>query len=115
MPLSEYEDRMLAQIEGALCAEDPALASCLRNGKPRASTIGGIRGAALFVLGLTLLTAGIALRATMIGGFPVLSVLGYLVMWGGAVHVVTEPVIVGAKRMAARAARWAREDPNRSD
>jgi hypothetical protein len=34
----------------------------------------------------------------MIGGFPVLSVLGYLVMWGGAVHVVTEPVIVGAKR-----------------
>jgi hypothetical protein len=113
MPLSEYEDRMLAQIESGLRAQDPKFASRFRRAKPPARIGVHIQGAALFTLGLTVLIAGLAFRATTIGGFPILSVFGYLMMWGGAVHLVTESVIAGAIRMAARAARWAREDPGR--
>jgi hypothetical protein len=105
---------MLAQIESAICAEDPKFASRLGMGKPPARRIGvHIQGAALFMLGLTVLIAGLAFTATTIDGFPILSVLGYLLMWGGALHLVTHSVIAGAIRMAARAARWAREDPGR--
>jgi hypothetical protein len=114
MPLSEYEDRMLAQIEGALCAEDPKFASRLRRAKPRESTIGRrIRGVTLVTVGVAALISGLALPATMIGGFPILSVAGYLLMWGGAVELLTGPVIRGAIAMASRVARWAREESGR--
>jgi hypothetical protein len=105
---------MLAQIESGLCAQDPKFASRFRKGKPTARRIGvHIQGAALFTLGLTVLIAGLAFKATAIGGFPILSVVGYLMMWGGALHLVTQSVIASAIRMAVRAARWAREDPGR--
>ena len=114
MPLSEYEYRMLAQIEKALCAEDPELASRLHQSAPKVSTFGRrFRGAALCGVGLAALVWGLAFKAAMIGGFPILSVCGYLVMWCGAVELVTEPVISGAirrtKRTATRVARWVRE------
>jgi hypothetical protein len=90
MPLSDHEQRMLDQIESALYAEDPKFASSVRGGNLRApSARRRLQGVALFVIGLAMLVCGVAFKATMIGGFPVLSVIGFIVMFGGAVYAVT--------------------------
>jgi hypothetical protein len=90
MPLSEHEQRMLDQIESALYAEDPKFASSVRGGNLRTpSTRRRLQGVGLFILGLAMLVAGVAVKATMIAGFPVLSVLGFIVMFGGVVFAIT--------------------------
>lgn len=92
MPLSDHEQRMLDEIESALYAEDPKFASSVRGGPLRApSTRRRIQGTALFVSGLAMLVSGVAFKATMVGGFPILSVLGFLVMFGGVVFAITGP------------------------
>ena len=98
MPLSDHEQRMLDQIESALYAEDPKFASSVRGGSLRApSTRRRLQGAGLFVIGLAMLVAGVAVKATMIGSFPVLSVIGFLVMFGGVVFAITGPRVVGGR------------------
>jgi cytochrome c biogenesis protein CcdA len=90
MPLSDHEQRMLDQIESALYAEDPKFASSVRGGSLRApSARRRLQGAALFVIGLAMLVVGVAVPATMIGGFPVVSVVGFIVMFGGVVFAIT--------------------------
>jgi hypothetical protein len=102
MPLSDHEQRMLDQIESALYAEDPKFASSVRGGHLKtSSTRRRLQGAGLFVLGLAMLVAGVAIKATMVGGFPVLSVLGFVVMFSGVVFAVTGPPAgAGADRPA---------------
>ncbi len=101
MPLSDHEQRMLDQIESALYAEDPKFASSVRGGGLRAPTARRrLQGAALFVLGLAMLVSGVAFKATMIGTFPVLSVVGFVVMFAGVVFAITGP-----RRLAARGQR----------
>ena len=98
MPLSDHEQRMLDQIESALYAEDPKFASSVRGGTLRApSTRRRLQGAGLFLVGLAMLVAGVAFKATMIGSFPILSVLGFLVMFGGVVFAVTGPRLPGGR------------------
>jgi Protein of unknown function (DUF3040) len=99
MPLSDHEQRMLDQIESALYAEDPKFASSVRGGTLRApSTRRRLQGAALFVIGLALLVSGVAFKATMIGGnFPILSVIGFIVMFGGVVFAITGPRVAGGR------------------
>ena len=83
MPLSDHEQRMLDQIESALYAEDPKFASSVRGGNLRApSARRRLQGAALFVIGLAMLVSGVAFPATQISGFPILSVVGFVVMFG---------------------------------
>ena len=90
MPLSDHEQRMLDQIESALYAEDPKFASSVRGGTLRApSARRRLQGVGLFILGLAMLVAGVAIKATMIGGFPVLSVIGFIIMFAGVVFAVT--------------------------
>lgn len=90
MPLSDHEQRMLDQIESALYAEDPKFASSVRGARLRTpSTRRRLQGAGLFVVGLILLVCGVAFTATMLGGFPVLSVLGFILMFGGGVYAIT--------------------------
>ena len=85
MPLSEHEQRMLDQIESALYAEDPKFASHVRGGRLRAATSRRrLQAAALFALGLVLLIAGIALPIKP-GGFPIVSLIGFVVMFGAGV------------------------------
>ena len=85
MPLSEHEQRMLDQIESALYAEDPKFASTVRGGRLRAATSRRrLQAAALFVLGLVLLIAGVALPVKP-GGFPIISLVGFIVMFGAGV------------------------------
>ena len=61
MPLSEHEQRLLDEIEQALCAEDPKFVSSVRSARPRSrvrmmlalSAIGVILGLAVVLIGLT--------------------------------------------------------------
>ena len=98
MPLSEHEQRMLDQIESALYAEDPKFASSVRGGTLRTpSTRRRLQGVALFVLGLAMLVGGVAIKATMIAGFPALSVLGFVVMFAGVVFAISGPRVAGVR------------------
>src|ERR1700760_4944603 len=99
MPLSDHEQRMLDQIESALYAEDPKFASSVRGGGLRAPTARRrLQGAALFVVGLAMLVSGVAFHATWIGTLPVLSVFGFIVMFGGVVFAITGPRLSGRER-----------------
>lgn len=82
MPLSEHEQRMLEQIESALYAEDPKFASSVK--RRRIGPGGGrrrLQAVAIFVIGLVLLVGGIAVDVK-VGGFPIISLIGFLVMFG---------------------------------
>lgn len=91
MPLSEHEQRLLDQIERALYAEDPKFASTVRGGRLRKPTRRRrLQGVAVFVVGLVLLVVGVAVpQLWLASSFPVISVVGFLVMLGGAVVAVT--------------------------
>src|ERR1700761_9442379 len=82
MPLSDHEQRMLDQIESALYAEDPKFASSVRGGGLRAPTARRrLQGAGLFVLGLAMLIGGVPSKTVWVGSFPILSVIGFVVMF----------------------------------
>ncbi|MGW3468192.1 DUF3040 domain-containing protein [Saccharopolyspora sp. NPDC000995] len=90
MPLSEHEQRQLEQIERALYAEDPKFASTVRGGRlHRPSRRRRLQGITVFVLGLALLVIGAVIPALRPADIPVLSVVGFLVMFGGAVIVLS--------------------------
>jgi hypothetical protein len=96
MPLSDHEQRMLDQIESALYAEDPKFASSVRGGGFRAPTARRrLQGVALFVVGLGMLVSGVAFHATWVGTLPILSVVGFIVMFGGVVFAITGPRLSG--------------------
>lgn len=96
MPLSDHEQRMLDQIESALYAEDPKFASSVRGaGLHAPSARRRFQGLCLFVIGLALLVVGVAVKATMVAGFPILSVVGFVAMFGGVVYAVTGPRFSG--------------------
>ncbi|UQX09477.1 DUF3040 domain-containing protein [Candidatus Mycobacterium methanotrophicum] len=96
MPLSDHEQRMLDQIESALYAEDPKFASSVRGGGLRAPTARRrLQGAALFVAGLAMLISGVPFKAVWAGTFPILSVMGFVVMFGGVVLAITGPRLSG--------------------
>ncbi|MEU4345123.1 DUF3040 domain-containing protein [Nocardia sp. NPDC023852] len=97
MPLSEHEQRMLEQIESALYAEDPKFASSVRGGRLRStSSRRRLQAVALFVLGLFLLIAGIAAPVKP-GGFPIISLIGFIVMFGAGVLL-----LLGSSKSAAK-------------
>ena len=79
MPLSEEEMRLLEQMERALVAEDPKLASTMR-GKNQAATSRRriILALVLFLAGVAVLMTGAILRQTFIG------VAGFVTMLASA-------------------------------
>ena len=105
MPLSEHEQRMLDQIESALYAEDPKFASTVKGGGFRTATSRRrLQAAALFVLGLVLLIAGVALPVKP-GGFPIISLVGFAVMFGaGVLFLMGGSAKAGAKKSGVPAA-----------
>ena len=79
MPLSEHEQRLLEQMERALYAEDPKLASALRGADPRTHVRRRLVIAAVgFVAGLALVMTGVARSTTW------LSVVGFVIMVAAA-------------------------------
>jgi hypothetical protein len=98
MPLSDHEQRMLDQIESALYAEDPKFASSVRGGSLRTPTTRRrLQGAALFVAGLAMLVSGVPFYANVNHAFLILSVIGFVVMFGGVVFAITGPRLVGGR------------------
>ncbi|WP_327140970.1 DUF3040 domain-containing protein [Nocardia sp. NBC_01327] len=106
MPLSEHEQRMLEQIESALYAEDPKFASTVRGGRLRSATgRRRLQSAALFVLGLFLLVAGIA-APIKLGDFPIISLIGFIVMFGAGVLLLS-----GGRGMTSQGGRGSEAHP----
>ncbi len=84
MPLSEEELRLLEQMERALVAEDPKLASTLRGTRMRQHARRRlIAGILVFVVGVAVLMSGAVLRIIPLG------VLGFVVMLGSAYLTLT--------------------------
>ncbi|WP_019815467.1 DUF3040 domain-containing protein [Saccharomonospora saliphila] len=92
MPLSEHEQRLLDQIERELYAEDPKFASTVRGtGMRRPTRRRRLQGIALLIVGVAFLVLGVVLPASFlrVAEIPWLSVLGFLVMFVGALLAVT--------------------------
>ena len=79
MPLSEEELRLLEQMERALVADDPKLASTMRGTTLRASARRrALLAALVFVVGLVVLMTGAITQNTIVG------IIGFVVMLGSA-------------------------------
>ncbi|WP_328611434.1 DUF3040 domain-containing protein [Amycolatopsis sp. NBC_00345] len=90
MPLSEHEQRLLDQIERELYAEDPKFASTVRGTRMRRpARRRRIQGIALFVVGVALLVLGVVVPVLRVADIPLISVLGFLVMFFGVMMAVT--------------------------
>ena len=86
MPLSEHEQRLLEQIERALLAEDPKFASTVRATDPRHYALRRVVFAGgLALTGVGLLVFGLVRSDLGPDNVPVLSILGFVVMFAAAV------------------------------
>ncbi len=84
MPLSEYEQRVLEQMERALTSDDPRLANTLQAPRRRSALRYVLAGVGV-VGGLLLLVLGAALSQTWLG------VIGFVLMFAGVVLVFQAP------------------------
>ncbi|MBD8079206.1 DUF3040 domain-containing protein [Cellulosimicrobium arenosum] len=84
MPLSEYEQKVLEQMERALTSDDPRLANTLQSPRRRSAWRYVLAGLGV-VVGLLLLVLGAALSQTWLG------VAGFALMFGGVVLVFQRP------------------------
>ncbi|GAA4733083.1 DUF3040 domain-containing protein [Isoptericola chiayiensis] len=84
MPLSEYEQRVLEQMERALESDDPRLATTLQQSRRR-SPLRFVLAAVGVVLGLLLLVIGAASDLTWLG------VIGFALMFAGVAFVFAAP------------------------
>lgn len=87
MSLSEQEQRALREIEQALMADDPKFGKSVSGDNVLAGGGLSLRGIALFVVGLVLLVAGVALSQQTLW-FAALGVIGFLVMFGSGVWML---------------------------
>ena len=97
MPLSEEELRLLEQMEKALVAEDPKLASTLRGSTLRRhARRRAYLAAGVFVVGIVLLMTGVILPEIVVGivGFVVMLGSAYvaLVSWQGQSRVAEDAI-----------------------
>jgi hypothetical protein len=84
MPLSEYEQRVLDQLEAQLASEDPKLESRMAAAAaPRRSRVA--LGVFAGLVGLAALVLGVAVSQLWV------SLLGFLIMFGGAYFAFTRP------------------------
>jgi hypothetical protein len=83
VPLSEHEQRLLEQMERALYAEDPKLASTLRGADLRAHHRRRI------VVGCLGFLAGVGVLVVGVATAPLVGVLGFVIMLASAWWVTT--------------------------
>ena len=84
MPLSEYEQRVLEQMERQLASDDPRLASTMQSGGHSAATHWSLVAVGVIV-GLLALVGGAALSQVWLG------VVGFLVMFGSVAYGFAPP------------------------
>ncbi|GCE76185.1 DUF3040 domain-containing protein [Cellulomonas biazotea] len=94
MPLSEYEQRVLEQMERQLTSDDPRLANTLTQRGRRSVSRYLIAGSGA-AIGLLLLVLGAA------GSLPWLGVVGFVVMFAAVAFAFADPHR-GAKRGGPR-------------
>lgn len=80
MPLSEHEERLLAQMEAALSQEDPKLVSALSQKKVKRSPILSIT---LIALGFSTLFIGLVMQVAVAG------VIGFVIALAGLYRLIT--------------------------
>lgn len=86
MPLSDHEQKLLAQMEQALYAEDPKFATTLTGRRKGVGSVSrALVGLGSVAVGLTLVIVGIAI------GQIWLSIIGFVAMFGGVVFAVASP------------------------
>lgn len=85
MPLSEYEQRVLEQMERQLTSDDPRLANTLQSRGGRRGVGRWLIVGAGFVGGLLLLVAGAAMSQLWLG------VIGFLLMFGAVAFAFAGP------------------------
>ena len=95
MPLSEEELRLLEQMERALVAEDPKLASTMRGTTLRATARRrAVLAGAVFLIGVAVLMTGAVTQLVPVGilGFVVMLASAYLALssWRSQNHVVDQ-------------------------
>ena len=99
MPLSDHEQRILDQIENSFYTEDPKFASSVCYDNNHSSLVQHkLKGMFFFLIGLILLILGVAVKATMIKDFPVLSVVGFIVMFSGSMFAISTPCNANDKK-----------------
>ncbi len=87
MPLSEHEQKLLAQMEQAMYAEDPKFATALTGRRRGArSTLRVTIGVVAIVVGLLAVIAAIVAGRSLV--LPI-AISGFVVMFAGAVFAVT--------------------------
>ncbi|MDP9392913.1 MAG: DUF3040 domain-containing protein [Actinomycetota bacterium] len=99
MPLSEHEQRLLEQMERALYAEDPKLASALRGADPRTHARRRVALAGLaFLIGVAVLMGGVVAKIIPLG------VVGFVLMVAAAFAALSNwrAMPSAAERRAAR-------------
>ncbi|MDQ2624754.1 MAG: DUF3040 domain-containing protein [Actinomycetota bacterium] len=84
MPLSEYEQRVLEQMERQLASDDPRLASTMQSGGHSGATHWLVAGVGA-VVGLLALVGGAALSQVWLG------VVGFLVMFAAVAYGFSPP------------------------
>ncbi|MBM9433146.1 DUF3040 domain-containing protein [Flaviflexus equikiangi] len=85
MALSEYEQKMLEQLEAQLRDEDPKLAESFQPVR-QVSLKRIVVGIFIVVAGLGLLVAAVATEMSWIG------IIGFVVMLGGAMYMLSGPI-----------------------
>jgi hypothetical protein len=112
VPLSDHEQKLLAQMEQALYAEDPKFATSLRGGRRGVrSTTRVTVGVAALVLGLITLVIGIvAFRGNLtlqlaVTGFVLMFAGGVVAMTGGSSRPKLSSVSSDGTRSAPRRSR----------
>jgi len=106
MPLSEYEQRVLEQMEQQLRSDDPKLAKAIADGAPRRPLHVALGGAAVLA-GVGLLFAGLSWAQIWLG------LLGFVVMFGGVLLALRRPRVTGT-HAAGAAPQEGRPQPPRS-
>src|SRR4051812_8131221 len=113
MPLSEHEQRLLEQIERALYADDPKLASTIRSTNPRVYIVRRLwRSLALFLLGLATLIAAVVVNS---GVGVVLGLVGFGLMLLAALRLAADlKRLSGRPDVSSRSSRRSRTTTRRA-
>jgi heme A synthase len=107
MPLSEYEQRLLDEIEQALYAEDPKFASSVRSARPRNRVRLMLALSVLGVLiGLAVVLVGLTSNVILVG------VLGFVLIVGSC--VVAASALRGPRQNTAASLNAGQASANRS-
>lgn len=85
MALSEYEQKMLEQLEAQLRDEDPKLAESFQPAR-QVSLKRLVLGVFIIVAGLGVLVAAVAFSLSWLG------IIGFVVMLGGAMYTFSGPI-----------------------